>query len=270
MTSNFVILKEEEFISWAKNQFEKFELTTPKQGRELVICVDLQVHGLELHIYTSVEPKVGRTREKGEDAIRFILFDRYSGKPVSSTQKVLRVEGVWNRMTQRVESLLEEALRMKIDNQFCKCETYRAHTIKRTNTRNGSIFYGCSLFPACNQARFNKLNHAATQYPLKLNPLKEHLIVETPVAVVPTTAPLPRQKITGDFTRWKVDPENTLIPSKEFPHAEFSFEKFNCVQSTVFKSDVWRRDVNLILGTATSSGKTVCAEMAISAALNEV
>lgn len=270
MTSNFVTLSEQEFTEWAKNNLASFDFTTPKQGRELVIVTPLTVQSLEIHIYTSIEPSTNATRGKGEDAIRIILYDRLAGKPVSAAVKVLRVEGqttVFDRLSQRVVDLTAEALRMERSDQFCKCTSQRVHSIKRTNSRTGQVFFGCSLFPHCDKAGFNKLQHAAVQYPLKLNPLAEHLPVEKPLAVENHEQPVERIKITGDFKKWPIDPEAALVSTEEFAYVDYPFENFNCVQSVVFKSDVWRRDVNLILGTATSSGKTICAEMAIAAAL---
>jgi replicative superfamily II helicase len=56
--------------------------------------------------------------------------------------------------------------------------------------------------------------------------------------------------------------ESELIPCSEFKWAYFPFEKFNPVQTSIFP--YIEQDVNLVVATNTSSGKTVICEMAMS------
>jgi len=49
----------------------------------------------------------------------------------------------------------------------------------------------------------------------------------------------------------KVSDNNELLETSKFPHAKWSFEKFNPVQSRVF--EYYDKDNNLIIATATSS-----------------
>jgi len=51
-----------------------------------------------------------------------------------------------------------------------------------------------------------------------------------------------------------------LIPTSKFPLLKYSFPDFNKVQSTLFTAVSPKTDANIVLGTTTSSGKTVCAE----------
>ncbi len=60
----------------------------------------------------------------------------------------------------------------------------------------------------------------------------------------------------------KVGDRGELLQSSLFPHANWTFQQFNPVQSRVF--DFYDKDNNLIVATATSSGKTVVAEMMLS------
>lgn len=59
-----------------------------------------------------------------------------------------------------------------------------------------------------------------------------------------------------------------LIETSIYPELGYSFHNFNRVQSTLLHHDIPFKDVNLVLGTSTSSGKTVCAALAIAASLN--
>lgn len=52
-----------------------------------------------------------------------------------------------------------------------------------------------------------------------------------------------------------------LVPTIEYPYIKYPFEFFNRMQSSVIKSVGYDKDVNLVLGTTTSSGKTIAAEL---------
>ena len=60
---------------------------------------------------------------------------------------------------------------------------------------------------------------------------------------------------------------NETIPTKQFEYCTFPFEKFNPPQSTILPHIT--EDVNLVICTATASGKTTIAEMCISYSLLE-
>ena len=267
MSKQFVTLNEHEFIEWANNTFENhYQMTKPKNGRELVIVNDLKVHGLEIHIYTSVEPGSNVTRNKGEDAIRIILYDRFAGKMVYQESKILRVEGdttVFERLTERCKNILIYVENLKQKDLFCQCPTNRACKIKRTNSKTGETFYGCLLFPLCRDKGFDKINHAKNKYPLDLNPFgaitpPTKPIIPSNAVTIPDNKPI---KSTKEFICWEVDENMEPVSTEQWTLTQYPFKTFNFVQSTVYNSNVWNRDVNLILGTATSSGKTICAEM---------
>jgi helicase len=60
----------------------------------------------------------------------------------------------------------------------------------------------------------------------------------------------------------KVGDRGELLETSIFPHAKWPFKHFNPVQSRVF--EFYDKDNNLIVATATSSGKTVVGEMLLS------
>jgi len=54
------------------------------------------------------------------------------------------------------------------------------------------------------------------------------------------------------------DSEN-IVSTKDYPYANWDFEQFNCVQSSLIP--LYDQDVNGIVAASTSAGKTVCSEL---------
>lgn len=282
MSKKFVTLTTEEFKDWADDFFgtNEYNTTTPKNGTELVIRFDCQVEGLEIHIFTSIEPHQNQTRAIGEDAIRVHLFDRFAGMIAHAETKILRVEGettVWDRLTERTEALVKLTTALKKQDRFCKCKQNRVHTRKLLNKKTNETFYGCAMFPRCKNPQLDRLQFAKDRYPLKFNPF------ENVTSLVTTLTPDAEKKLTvsmksvydinsqkavPEFKTWEVLEEAERVPTKEWTLVKYPFDYFNRVQSTCLKSDIWKRDVNFVLGTATSSGKTITAELLIAHTLN--
>lgn len=284
MTKEFVIITKAEFEAWATTQFGEgqFQLTVPKQGIELVIRYELPIHGFEIHVYTTVVPERQQSRGCGEDAIRFILFDRYAAKPVAMASKVLRVQGdtsVWERCSQRIAELLLVAKNYEKNNWFCNCVSQRSHTVERKNQKNGSVFRGCAFFPKCKNS--NRIQVQEELYPLRYNPFQTSGIlgvttdaeVDYPPVVDAATFVQAEVCPTKEFNNAHTYPiceEGNCVSTDRFPILGYQFSQFNRVQSTVIRSHIPFSDTNLVLGTATSSGKTICAVLAIAAALDMI
>lgn len=65
----------------------------------------------------------------------------------------------------------------------------------------------------------------------------------------------------------RIHDENDLSPASDYPLAKFPFAEFNPVQSSLLK--VYDRDANFCIASATSSGKTICAEMLLAHAIRK-
>lgn len=282
MSKEFVTLSLDQFVQWADGLFgkDKYVITKHKRGREFVIKKVTGIYGLELHVYTTVDDD-NLSRGCGEDAIRFVLFDTNSGSPVGSTRKVLRVEGnttPFDRCTERLKELVAIAREMKMTEKFCtKC---KSHLVERSRKSDSSSFLGCSLFPACkpriilNQQAVNVLRH--DRYPLLDNPfqlekteqLDNPFVVKAPLTVslehVTEDHPV-KVAVTGNV--YDIVDEDNLVSTKDYVQLGYQFPFFNRMQSGVVRSGVYLMDCNMMLGTATSSGKTIAAELAIAAML---
>jgi intein/homing endonuclease/ssDNA-binding Zn-finger/Zn-ribbon topoisomerase 1 len=246
----FVALTKDQFENWAdtfftpQHDFLKWEFKLPKRGTELVICATLKSKpSLEIHIYTTVDG-TGKTRDIGEDAIRNILYDTIANKIICQEPKVLRTEGnttVFERITLRVNNLI------KISNEIIFCKKCGSYTVERTVKATGVKFMGCAAFPNCGtktEHHLRSLNSTIKSVQSSIEP------------VYKPTKDLASKEMMTDL----VEIEDCYL-NNYFPHFKYGFKQFNRVQSTILKHGYWHQDCNLVLGTATSTGKTISAEL---------
>ena len=269
---SFVKVSKAQFTEWADTEFKKggWEYKTPVRGKELVIVVpDKDLPALEYFIYTTLTEETKQSRDLGKDAIRIVLFDVKSAKFVTSTKRVNRTEGattIWERIQNRLEEAQEVARHLS----FCrKCG---AHEVKRTKRSDNSIFLACTGWPACPDT-----STAKAKYPFRHIAVIEQLvknIIDPPIQNIDpyirakkdmdkvlNRARTTNKVIVTATQGTKLVKEEDNISTTEYPHAIFPFPKFNRIQSTIMKEGYWEKDINLVLGTTTSSGKTVAAEL---------
>lgn len=265
---NFVKVSKEQFEQWANETFQdNWKFALPTFGKELVVVAPLKNKGgLEFHIYTSCTEEAGETRDIGKDAIRVVLFDKLAGKSLSKEKRVNRTEGattVFDRINDRIATLRE------IADETAFCKRCGAHLIERTNRSTGQTFMGCGAYPNCGGT-----NAIKDKYPVffqdeeSLNRLAkavlQHEDAATNVVEGMGQTNAPTINVTQELSpipETKLVEEKDCYPTSVYPHAHFPFPRFNRVQSTILKHEYWKQDVNLVLGTSTSSGKTVSAEL---------
>ena len=251
---DFVTLTKEQFIDFAdeifiaKYGFSNWEFMLPKSGTELVINAPFSKNkNLECHIYTTLD-KGDKTRPIGQDAIRIILYDVRSGKAVTQLPKVIPTgdaASVFDRLTDRVI----EATELIADLAFCK--KCGSHLVKRVNRTTGESFMACSAYPNCGK----KVEHALRSLNDDCKSIESKTIISK-VDIIPAN----HEVTTIEDMTPLVEVED-LYPSTCYPHFKYGFEKFNRLQSTILKHGYWKQDCNLVLGTSTSTGKTISGEL---------
>lgn len=238
----FIKISEKEFTLWAENFFDDIDYLYPRYGKELVIVAKDFFEGLEVHIYTSIT--MGETRDNGEDAIRCVLYDPESLIAIESATRVNRVgsenSSVFERIEERLAGLLSTA------KGLVYCDSCGAHKIKRTNNTTSRSFYGCSAFPKCGRNQ-----------PIK----RKYPLIEIDNEIQTEDHYDNKISDSGQKPPILTTLVDDLVPTTEYPYQSYPFEYFNKVQSTLYRNISYDNDVNLIMGTTTSSGKTICAEL---------
>lgn len=245
MGSSLVVLSEAEFLEWASSNFIDFVKTHPARGRETVIQVFGFAKGFELHVYTSLEH--GRGRGKAAAVIRLTLYDAQSHLSIGTSQLEPTADTT-STVWERLNALCDDMTTLATDQIACrKCQ---AHSIQRTNKQSGQAFWGCSAFPSC-----GKPTELPRQHPLFSTPAsaKTKTTTKTVPAFSPKKPPKPLETVLVS--------EDSRTPTADFKHLTYPFEYFNRVQSTIYQNGYHIKDNNLVLGTTTSSGKTISAEL---------
>ena len=249
---SFVTITREQAEAWAtatltvENGFKSWKIMQPNSGAELVICAPTKSKSsLELHVYTTINPD-GVSRDIGEDAIRVVMYDTISGKATKAYPKVLRTEGattVFDRITSRVLEVMNDSLKLT----FCK--KCGAIQFERINGKTRQPFMGCGAYPKCG----TKATHILREFNA-VRPLVNAITSVSQVDLVST-----KERIIEDMT--PLVEQDSLYPISVFPHYQYPFATFNRVQSTILQHGYWEQDCNLVLGTSTSTGKTISGEL---------
>jgi ssDNA-binding Zn-finger/Zn-ribbon topoisomerase 1 len=138
--SEFVIITKNEFESFISTNFSSnFVIVNSPLSKEFIYDIPTKDSRIALRIYSSVDIRTLDTRNIGEDAIRCVLIDVQSGKPIDKGKRT-------HRMTNWKERLLEKTLNIQEqinDLKFCKsCGSVM-------QPRKNGTFFGCIRYPIC-------------------------------------------------------------------------------------------------------------------------
>jgi len=288
--SNFISISKESFESFLKD----FTIVDEPSSKELVYEIKTDKSNINIRIYSSINFE-GTSRSIGEDAIRCVLMDKISNKPIDKAKRTHRMINWQDRLKEKIEVLKTEAKKVQI------CKACGSSMILRDGS-NGQ-FYGCLSFPICNST-----TNLFGESPIKTEHMKKELTEEIISSCPDCDAPMVKRngrrgewyacstffktgckgsrtvkevEIYGEGVEHEhmqkepvykkpevlkqevapVVPEKVIpiIATSQYPHLTFRFENFNPVQSEVFQ--YYGNDVNCVVAAATSAGKTTVAEM---------
>jgi superfamily II helicase len=280
----------------SRNDFESFlgvfTVVDDPSSKEVIYEIPTSSPKVNIKIYSSIELS-GVSRNLGEDAIRCVLIDSTSNKPIDKAKRTHRMSNWKERLKEKLDVLKEEVKNLKL------CKSCGSVMVLRDGPKGQ--FYGCLAYPLCKTSM--DLSGVTR---VKSEPSSKTIegIVRCPDCDAPMSK---RSGRRGDFygcsnffktgckgtrqveeveiygkgveeehfeeepllsntpifepQKEEVKPakEIDLVPTSQFPYLKFKFEHFNPVQSEVFK--YYDKDVNCVVAAATSAGKTTVAEM---------
>lgn len=136
MTDKYVEITRSEF-SKLMSEYKAKEYIKSEEG-EIVYRIPLQ-NDLWIWVYSTVTPKAGVSRGRGEDAIRTVLMYR-NRKAVMKSSKTLRTKQWRKNLREKIQGLKE-----RTTSKLCP----EGHPLVKRQSKKGGFFLGCSMFPEC-------------------------------------------------------------------------------------------------------------------------
>ena len=295
--ANYIELKTEDFkeiFNSLRLNYQEFD--NPRSG-EIQFKVKTEHPIISVMIYSSVDKKMGVTRGVGEDAIRLVFWSDRDNRPLGKGKRIYRVTNM-KSISDRISKTIKEFL-SKAPNESLTDWRYIKAILEETVRISSNLSFAENLLTGLE--KYKSLTDGQLAYVLGEVSPKGYATMEAKIlskgwVYDPTfveveeeirepgadeneyEAPIKgceapqengngvedsgerdRQVQVGKYSNMTVvsdTPGMELIPTTGYP---YKFEKFNPVQSLVFPFR--KDDCNLILGSSTSSGKTIAAEI---------
>jgi hypothetical protein len=123
------------------NELQKFS------GEEVFeIPLDHIDENLSIRIFSTISKSTGKARDKGDDAIRCVIWGRDLDRPIGGRKKTLRIKTWRKNLEQKLESLYSEW-----DDHVTNCDECGNWLVKRDGQYGE--FLGCVNYPECDNTR---------------------------------------------------------------------------------------------------------------------
>jgi superfamily II DNA/RNA helicase len=260
-------------MNWAINRWGFIKLAQDCQDYLVIKTADSRC---ENWLTTGIRPNSPYNPKK----VWMTTFDTISYKTVKEYQVDLFGKGEMDATNfGELDRVADVQSKDASETEYCpKCGSHKAIMYSQ-----GRPMKSCSNYFVCSGKEVEK----EKLHPLKplttaqqQHFLREGVILELPKVVPQTPTDTNKQNLTGrpptvealtddpqSGIGLSLVPDAELVPTSSYKLLKYPFSHFNRVQSTLLINNIHKDDVNLVLGTATSSGKTVCAELCMARTL---
>lgn len=135
----------EEFEAFLTNTGYEWEHEPEAPGVELVYdSQDMlpEETGKVLRVFSTIDPRSGKARSKGSDAIRLVVWDKNIEMPIGGKEKTLRIATWEKNLHKKIEELMENSR-----DYVVRCDDCNVFMVVRDGPYGE--FYGCRNFPQC-------------------------------------------------------------------------------------------------------------------------
>lgn len=101
---------------------------------------------LEVRVYSTIDKSDKRSRSKGSDAIRTVIFDRDTSQVIAGREHTKRTEGWQRRLREKIDHLFDQWMHV-----VHICDECNSYMVKRDG-KYGE-FLGCTGYPECDNTR---------------------------------------------------------------------------------------------------------------------
>lgn len=297
--SEFVTISIKDFEAFLMSYSSKAPTVFEQQNvNEVIYEISTEKPTINIRIYSSIDKFANSSRFIGEDAIRCVLVDFISQKPIDKAKRTHRMTNWRERLKEKLDELKQEVKKIEI------CKSCNSAMVLREGTKGQ--FYGCLSYPTCKSTMnlfgefHSKSSLTEPQNEIVHCPECDALMqkrsgrkgefygcsnfFKTGCKGVREVRDVeiygqgiedePQLKLEFEMPQIKKEQPKKeveqpapakqieIVKTSSFPHMKFKFENFNPVQSEVFQ--YYNKDVNCVVAASTSAGKTTVAEMFMS------
>lgn len=98
---------------------------------------------IEIRIFSTIDKNSNRARDKGDDAIRCVIWDNPTESAIGGRKKTLRIKTFCSNLTRKIKELKNQW-----DSMTTNCSECGGWMVKREGEYGE--FLGCTSYPDCN------------------------------------------------------------------------------------------------------------------------
>lgn len=142
-TSNqrrYVVITQEEFEKFLEEKVPYFWMPVNVDAGEIVYETEefmFEYFDVSLRVFSTIDRGTGKTRDKGEDAIRTVIWNQEVNRPMGGRKKTLRIETWQKNLRGKIKSIADEW-----QNYIKPCPECNGWLVQRTGQYGE--FMGCS------------------------------------------------------------------------------------------------------------------------------
>ena len=142
----YVKIEGEEFIQFLESLPVEFEEVSDRRSGERVYQTTgapIGVDHVRVRVYSTIQKGAEKGRDKGDDAIRTVLYDTRGDAIVGGRKKTLRIETWESNLRPKIMELVDEAVEY-----LTECHVCNKGWLRQKEGEYGE-FLGCSHYPDC-------------------------------------------------------------------------------------------------------------------------
>ncbi len=276
--ADYIEITKEDFLEIFRILQQEPTEVNHSYSKEIIYKIKSKNPNVGIVIYSSILKSTGISRGVGEDAVRVVFWHEKGNHPLGKGKRIYRVtskESVASRLSKTIEEFLANAPQISVvDWDYIKAILTKssrssygefARSLLESINKYGRLtegqlayVYGSSN-PKGRPTMEAKLKSEGWVYDPSYEEVQEakedpepKLEESDPESVKPIN---PYQRELDAIPIYSDTPDMKLAPSRH----PYKFPTFNPIQTLTipFKNE----DTNIVIGAATSSGKTICAEL---------
>jgi len=284
MGKKFVVLTKEDFENTLPESWE----VVPSSAKEIIYSIPTPNDSVTIRIFSTVDIRTNQTRDKGADAIRIVYWDIINDRPVGKGKKILRVEGtttISDRIGSRVAEFVNSALDQNIiDFKYVKAvlsskavdwmgfaqsllkgleqygsltDNQLAYVLGETNPKGKPTME--KIAKEKDPDFLEKYLESLVDEALEISSGKKEEMEAEVESITEKKEEKSKKEVSEKDVNGVEQESKELVLTSTYTDWKYPFEAFNPVQSQVMPHRVENK--NMVLSCATSSGKTIAAEL---------